>query len=117
MPGVPTHSAKLGLSANVTTGLTLGATLRAQSAQYLRGDEANLLAELPGFAVVNAQARQRINRRLTGVAEVQNLFGAEYYTFGVLGDAGLLGETFEDDPRFYSPGAPRALWVGLEVRF
>ena len=33
------------------------------------------------------------------------------------GDASLLGETYEDEPRFVSPGAPRAAWVGVELGF
>lgn len=117
LPGVPTHSGKAGIAAFVTAGLHLGVTVSAQSPQYLRGDEANLLSQLPGFAIVNAQARQRIGRRIAAVAQVRNVFDSAFYTFGVLGEAVLLGDEFENEPRFYSPGAPRALWIGLDVRF
>jgi iron complex outermembrane recepter protein len=117
LPGVPTHSVKFGIAGFVGGGLNLGVAVRAQSGQYLRGDEANLLTQLPGFAVAGAHARQRITNRLTAVAQIQNIFDVDYYTFGMLGDAGLLGEEFGDDPRFYSPGSPRAAWIGLEVRF
>jgi outer membrane receptor protein involved in Fe transport len=117
MPGVPAHSAKFGVAVSATDQLNLGFTVRTQSGQHIRGDEANLLPRLPAFAVVSAHARQRAGKRVTVVAQVQNLFGAEYYTFGVLGDAALLGEAFEDDPRFYSPAMPRAGWIGLELRF
>ena len=117
LPGVPTHNAKFGLSAALTTALTVGVNVRTQSGQYMRGDEANLLARVPGFTIVHLRGAQRITRRVSVVGEVQNIFAADYYTFGVLGDAALLGEDFEDDPRFYSPGSPRAVWVGLEIRF
>lgn len=117
LPGVPAHVAKLGVAGAITAGLNIGMTMRAQSGQYLRGDEANLLTPLPGFAVVNAHARQKITSRVTAVAQLHNLLDARYYTFGGLGDAELLGEDFEDEPRFYSPGAPRSAWIGLEVRF
>jgi iron complex outermembrane receptor protein len=117
LPGVPTHTAKFGLAGQVTTRLDLGVNVRAQSGQSLRGDEANLLSQLSGFSVVSAHARQRITDRISAVAQVQNILGADYYTFGTLGDAGLLGEEFEDEPRFYTPGAPRSAWIGLEVRF
>jgi outer membrane receptor protein involved in Fe transport len=117
LPGVPTHSAKLGLEGPVGAGVRAGVTLRAQSAQYVRGDEGNLLDPLPGFVVVNAEARRSLSRRGTIVGRVQNLFDADYATCGVLGDAELLGEAFEDEPRFASPGAPRAAWIGLDVRF
>jgi len=97
--------------------LALGLNLRVQSDQFLRGDEANLLTPIPGFMIANVQARQRIIGQATAIVEVQNIFGARYYTFGVLGDAAsVLGDDF-DDPRFYAPGSPRAAWIGLEVQF
>lgn len=117
LPGVPAHVGKLGLDAAPNAGLTLSVHLRAQSSQFMRGDEANLLSGVPGFAVVDAQARQRIGRRAWIVASFRNLFDARYATFGVLGDASLLGAAFEDEPRFHSPGEPRAAWIGLDVRF
>jgi outer membrane receptor protein involved in Fe transport len=117
MPGVPAHTAKSGVTAALTERLNVGVNVRMQSGQFLRGDEGNLLAPLPGFTLVNAHARHRVTSRVTAVVQAQNIFGAEFYTFGVLGDAAsLLGDDF-DDPRFYSPGAPRAAWVGIEVRF
>jgi outer membrane receptor protein involved in Fe transport len=120
LPGVPVHSAKAGVTAAVGGRLTLGVNVRAQSGQFLRGDEPNLLPELPGFAAVNALARARITRRIAAVAEAHNLFDGRFYTFGALGDAEpvlpVLNEGF-DDPRFYSPSAPRAVWAGLEIRF
>jgi iron complex outermembrane receptor protein len=117
MPGVPAHTAKSGVTAALTDRLNVGVNLRMQSGQFLHGDEGNLLAPLPAFTLVNAHARHRVTSRVTAVVQAQNVFGAAFYTFGVLGDAeSLLGEDF-DDPRFYSPGAPRAAWAGIEVRF
>ena len=117
LPGVPAHSAKVGVSSLVTPGLQIGVTVRAQSEQYFRGDEANLLDRLPGFAIVNADVRQRVTDRVAVVGRVHNLFDTDYATFGVLGDAALLGEDFEDDPRFTSPGAGLGAWIGIDVRF
>jgi outer membrane receptor protein involved in Fe transport len=117
LPGVPAHSAKVGVSGLVTSGLQVGVTVRAQSGQYFRGDEANLLDRLPGFAIVNADVRQRLTDRVAVVGRVHNLFDTDYATFGILGDAELLGEAFEDDPRFTSPGAGLGAWMGIDVRF
>lgn len=116
LPGVPVHSGKAGLTVALTTRLSAGVSVRAQSGQFFRGDEANLLARLPGFTVVNAQARHRVHRSVTVVAQAHNIFDARFYTFGVLGDASLVDEA-GDDPRFQSPGAPRAAWIGVELRF
>lgn len=117
LPGVPAHAAKAGVSGLVTSGLQVGVTVRAQSAQYFRGDEANLLDRLPGFAIVNADVRQRLTDRVAAVGRVHNLFDTDYATFGVIGDAELLGEAFEDEPRFVSPGAGIGAWIGIDVRF
>lgn len=117
LPGIPTHAAKAGFEIGMKAGLRLGVSMSAQSSRYLRGDEANLLDPVPGFAVVHAQAQQRITNRVTLVGHVQNVFDSDYATFGILGDAELLGDEFVHQPRFHSPGAPRGAWISLGVRF
>ncbi len=84
------------------------------SSQFLRGDEANLLEPVDGFATVNLTAGYTLGRGLRLTARVTNLFDAGFETFGLLGEADdVLGDDF-DNPRFLSPGAPRAAWVGVE---
>ncbi|BCS32493.1 TonB-dependent receptor [Luteitalea sp. TBR-22] len=117
LPGVPRHVGRAMLAARPVAALDLGVQWRAQSSQMLRGDEGNRLAPVPGFMTVDAQARWRLGRRLSLVAQLVNVFDAEYATFGTLGDAGILDEPYDDEFRFVSPGAPRAAWVGLEARF
>ncbi len=116
LPGVPRHSAKFGVAGRLLPRLDAGFIVRAQSSTYLRGDEANLLVPAEGFAVADAHARYRLSERLSLVGQVSNLFDGQYSTFGVLGDASLINDDFEQ-ARFYSPGAPRAGWIGAEIRF
>ena len=116
LPGVPTHTAKFGVAGTITRDLHLAVTVRAQSGQYVRGDEGNLLPAMPGFAVADVQARHRLTDRVAVVGELRNLFDARYHTFGVLGDASLIDDDLEHE-RFYSPGPPRGAWLGLEVKF
>ena len=115
LPGVPAHAGTVTVNAAMTDRLALGVSLRAQSGQFLRGDEANLLDPVPGFAVLNAHARTRLTDRLAAVVQVQNILDARFHTFGVLGDPSLVAD--DDDPRFLSPGVPRAIWGGVEVKF
>jgi iron complex outermembrane receptor protein len=116
LPGVPRHMAKVGVG--WTRGrLALGAGLVANSGQYLRGDEANLLAPLPAYAVADLRGSFRLTAALTIFARVSNLFGARYSSFGVLGDAATVLGSDYDSPRFQSPGAPRAAWAGVDVGF
>ena len=48
-------------------------------------------------------------------ARAQNVFDRNYANFGVLGDATVRYRQFTDDPRFVSPGAPRAGWIGISL--
>ena len=116
LPGIPRHSGKFGVAGRLLARLDAGFTVRAQSSTYLRGDEANLLVPAEGFAVADAHARYRLSERVALIGQVMNLFDGQYSTFGVLGDASLIDDDFEQ-ARFYSPGAPRAGWIGAEVRF
>ena len=116
LPGIPQHNFKAGLAATIQ-GLTVGGTLLSTSSLYLRGDEANLLPAIDGYSTVNVAANYAIARNVSLTARVTNLFGSDYATFGLLGEPDeVLGDDFED-PRFLSPGAPRAAWIGLEFAF
>jgi outer membrane receptor protein involved in Fe transport len=116
IPGVPQHNLKLSLFGTIGR-LSIGGNLLTASSQYLRGDEANLLPALDGFSLVNVRASYALARNVAVTARVTNLFDSEYSTFGLLGEADeALGDDYED-PRFLSPGAPRAAWVGLQFSF
>jgi outer membrane receptor protein involved in Fe transport len=115
LPSVPRHIVKLGLNVRSSLGLSGGVNVVANTSQYLRGDEANLLSPVPGYAVVNARAAYRVGPHLSVFVLADNLFDAGYSTFGVLGDAtDVLGPTY-DSPRFLGVGAPRAAWLGVDL--
>jgi iron complex outermembrane recepter protein len=116
IPSVPHHILKADFSVTARRA-TIGANLAYTSEQFLRGDEANLLPPIDGSTVVNLAASYTLGRRLRIAGRVTNLFSADYASFGLLGEADdVLGEGF-DDPRFFSPGAPRAAWIGIELSF
>lgn len=115
IPSVPRHVVKLALSFRSSFGLSAGVNVISNSSQDLRGDEANLLAAVPGFVVVNARVAYRVCSHASVFALANNLFDGSDSTFGVLGDAtGVLGSTY-DSPRFLGPGAPRAAWLGVDL--
>jgi outer membrane receptor protein involved in Fe transport len=115
IPSIPAHVGKASATFISSFGLSAGTTLSACSGQYLRGDEANLLPQIPGHVVVNARAAYDVAAPLTVWVLVDNVFDARYSTFGVLGNASDLFPTF-GDPRFLGPSAPRAAWVGVDLR-
>jgi outer membrane receptor protein involved in Fe transport len=117
IPGVPGHIGKIALAWTSPFGLSAGASAVAQTGQYLRGDEANLLAPLAGYVVVNLRIAYRVAKPASMFLVVNNVFDARYASFGVLGNAGeVLGPSF-DNPRFIGPGAPRAAWLGVDLKY
>lgn len=115
IPSIPEHVVKVALDFRSSFGLSAGVSVTGNSSQYLRGDEANLLAPVPGYVVVTARAAYRVGSHASVFALVNNLFDAKESTFGVLGDATqVLGPAY-DSPRFLGPGAPRAAWLGLDL--
>ena len=113
LPGVPRHNLKGGLF-YASDRWSAGANMLVNSSQFLRGDEANLLEQVDGFATVDLSAGYALGRGLRLSARLSNLFDTGFETFGLLGEADeVLGDGY-DDPRFLSPGAPRAAWVGVE---
>ena len=117
IPGVPQHNLKADIAFAVTDALSLGANVLINSSQVFRGDEGNLIDQIPGYSIVNLRGRYMLWNNLSIFAKVHNLFDEAYETFGLFGEADeVLGDEFEDS-RFLSPGAPRAAWVGLELIF
>ncbi|MBN1237652.1 MAG: TonB-dependent receptor, partial [Gammaproteobacteria bacterium] len=117
LPLIPRQLLKAGVRFAATPRLILGADLFASGGQYSRGDEANMLGRIDGYSVLNLRAEYALKDAVRLFASVDNAFDAEYETFGVFGEADeVLGEGF-DDPRFFSPGAPRAAWIGVRLSF
>ena len=115
IPNVPRHLAKADLLVPMGR-LDLAASVSRMSSQYLRGDEANQLLPIDPATTVNMMAGYRLGRGVTLTARVTNVFNTRPASFGVLGEADdVLGDGY-DDPRFLSPSAPRAAWIGIELR-
>ncbi len=114
IPGLPRHAFKIGADYAVLKGFTIGGDMVANSGQYLRGDEANRLPKLGGYAVFNLRAVYAFNEHVSVFGRIDNVFDRKYYTFGILGDADEIFPDF-DNPRFVSPAQPRGAWVGLRV--
>ena len=117
LPLVPEQLLKAGLRIVATEKLTVGGDLVASGGSHFRGDEANLVDEIGGYAVLGLRAEYAVNDHARLFLNVDNVLDEEYETFGVLGEAtDVLGAAF-DDPRFVGPGAPRAAWIGVRVSF
>lgn len=114
IPNLPRHSAKAGVRVWLTDGLQVGVGTIAQGNQRYRGDEAGRYPALPGFVVVNLDARYDVLDGLRFLAKVNNLLDARYATFGVIADPSEVVPSLSD-PRFQGPSAPFGVWLGAEV--
>jgi len=141
IPLIPQHMFKLFADLQATKKLSLNFGVLALSGAFTRGNENNqhqpdgtyYLGEgrSPGYAVANFGARYEINRYVELFARVNNLFDKRYFTAAQLGPTGFTAEgnfiarPFEpvdgDYPvqhaTFFAPGAPRAAWAGIRLKF
>jgi iron complex outermembrane recepter protein len=120
LPGIPLHQFKASAYYNVTDKWTVGATLLAASGQYLFGDEANLVAPLPGYATLGASTRYKLLPNLELFAWAENITNTQYYTFGTFSPTSSVfiaqapGASLTQS---YSPAAPFAIFGGLRAKF
>jgi iron complex outermembrane recepter protein len=115
IPAFPMHSARLGTRLQPLDELWLDASVQVVSSQYYRGDEANLLSPLPGYATLNASAHYDLASFASVFVQANNLLSADYDTFGLLGEPAEVLEGAQD-PRFTVPAPPISVALGLEVQ-
>ena len=119
-PGVPEHSLKIGADWFVDAKTTLGMDGLYSSGRYLVGDEANLNPKTDDYFVMNLHAKHRVTSRVEVFAEVTNLLGANYETFGAFSpveEVPVAGLDALTNPRSLSPGPAQAIYVGARVEF
>lgn len=141
IPLVPRNMGKLYADWQATSKLTATLGLVAASGSFARGNENNLHqpdgvyylgpGRTPGYAVANFGARYQLRPRVQLFLQVNNLFNRRYYTAAQLGPTGFTeagayiarpfpavdGDFPVRQATFYAPGAPRAAWAGVRLRF
>ena len=125
LPGIPEHRLKLGLDYKVLPTWTVGATVNLVSSAYVVGDEANLLAPIPGYTIVNLHTTYRPLPHLELFASINNLFNRKYATWGILSDPTGVGAPGVPpdgvtngsgvDNRFLSLAAPLEAFAGMRL--
>jgi iron complex outermembrane receptor protein len=116
MPSMPRHRFKTGAEYTFDEKWKVGADLLATSGQYMRGDESNLNAMMPGYWTVNLHTSYKVTPNIEVFGLVQNLFNKHYYTFGTFFEADSIPFLGLTDPRMMTPGAPLAAYVGLRAK-
>lgn len=133
LPGLPAHTLKLSADVQATPAWNVGVQVRAQSSQYVRGNENNAhqadgvdfqgSGRVPGFAVLDLTSRWSFGSGWEVFAKVANVFDRRYATGGQLGENAFSASGEVRGPadwrqeQFLAPGAPRGGWVGVRIRF
>ncbi len=139
IPLIPMHTGRLVLDYEINSRWTMGGNVVATSGSFLHGNENNAnqaggtngegsyvsgSGRIPGYAVVNLQSTYHVSKRFELFARLANLFDKRYATAGFLTSNafypnGLLIPNPDDwtNENAVSPGAPRAVWGGVRVRF
>ena len=115
---MPRHNAQASICRRRSGRLTVGGDLAYSSSSSICAATKPICSrQSTARTIVEPDGSYAVGKRIRLAARVTNLFDAEYSTFGLLGEADdVLGDAY-DDPRFLSPGAPRAAWVGIELVF
>jgi iron complex outermembrane receptor protein len=116
LPGIPLSSAKASIGYHITDRWSVTLESILTSGEYLRGDEANLQKQLPGYAIFNARTSYQVTKNFELYLEAENILDRRYKTFGIYGDPTDVFPTYTDD-RFYTPGQPFGFWGGIRIRF
>lgn len=127
LPGIPAQRLKLGADYSVSTNWSIGASVVHVGSQFYHADESNQNPALPGYTVASLRSSYRIHRQVELFANVQNLFGVHYASYGLFGDPtgvgapGIPADAASNDPRvdnrFQNPAAPRSVFGGVRVTF
>ncbi len=143
---MPKQTGKVFASVQATPKLGLDFDLVAISSSYVRGNENNAYAPdgtyyqgpgvSPGYATVNFFGHYDLTKWLQLAVQADNLFDRHYYTAGQLANtifnaqgtvitrtrsrptqtAPMPGAIPAQSVTFFTPGAPRRVWVELVVR-
>jgi len=118
IPLTPSHRLVLNAEYSVTPRWKLGGDLRFVSSQYLFGDESNQEPKLPDYVTLDLHTSYRIVDRVMLFAEINNLAGARYFTYGTFGALNGLPPNFNlTNPRLLTPAPGRAVFGGIRVSF
>ena len=129
MAGIPQHTLKVGADWRLSPAWSLGGDARWQSGRVVLGNEDGRIEDggepvdvsLGAYTVVNLRASWQPRTGVELLLRVDNVFDRRYETYGALAET-----VFDADGSysgigrqavFVAPGAPRAFYATLRLRF
>jgi outer membrane receptor protein involved in Fe transport len=131
LANIPAHQLKVRLTYAVTPDWLIGSNITAFSDRYMRGNENNSHVDtgldtlgngkVAGYAIVNLDTRYNIGNGWSVFGKAVNVFDTEYNNGGMMGESMFAANGVftgsETSSGFFSPGAPRAGWLGVRYEF
>jgi iron complex outermembrane recepter protein len=122
IPGIPRHRLNAFAGWGVTERLGAAANIVAASRQLARGNENNEdpAGEVASYALLNLGLDYRLEKGLRLFVKITNVFDRRYATAGALQqnffpEGALAAPGAQTNERFVAPGAPRGVWIGVEL--
>jgi outer membrane receptor protein involved in Fe transport len=146
IPLIPKQTGKAWADFNATKKLVFDLSEVVVSSSYARGNENNAYKAdgvyylgpgvSPGYAITNFRAHYDLTKRLQLAIQIDNLFNHHYYTAAQLANTAITSQgTVQAQPfpawttgpdagsvpaqsaTFFTPGAPRRVWLELRIKF
>ncbi len=133
IPGMPEHKINGNINYELMENFMIKLGLVAATGVYLRGDESNQLNKTAPYTIFNLQSDYSPKKDINFFVRFENLLNSDYETMGVLGEASSdevsvpiseLGDTGSGDlavgpldPNFLSPGQPRSIFIGINLKW
>ena len=116
LPLNPENRATLSVDYNATPAWSLGGDLRAQSGQYLAGDQSNQERKMSGYTTIDLRSAYRLTAQLQLFGQIQNLLDRRYETYGGFTELDGLPPGFNlSNPRTFSPAPGRLFYGGVRL--
>ncbi len=122
IPGIPRHRFDALVARGLTGRLGASANVVAASRQLARGNDNNADPDgaIPGYALLNLGADWRLDARWRLFAKITNVFDRRYATAAAqrqnfFPGGALAAPGGQSNETFVAPGAPRGVWVGIEI--
>jgi outer membrane receptor protein involved in Fe transport len=130
IPGIPRQHLNAFVRYGFTDRFGFGANAVAVSRQFARGNDNNAhqadgvnflgAGEIPSYALLNLNFDYKLEKGFQLFARISNVFDRRYATAGALRQnffpgGSLAAPGAQTNETFYAPGAPRGVWVGIEV--
>jgi outer membrane receptor protein involved in Fe transport len=113
IPSIPQNTLKFGAEYEFFKNFFFGGDMQYVSSQYARGDDQNIYAQIPDYAILNLNSRYALTKHVELFAMGRNVLDNHYLSFGQMSQNFFTGA----NTQFQGPGAPATGYAGVRVHW